>query len=246
MSYGIEPADLSDVTIGVTSFLRPNHLQQAVEGVRKNFPECKLAVADDSGDTYHAVTDTSIYLPFDSGLCKKRNALIAETDTKYFLLGSDDFVFDQSARFYVDTMLMILKINQDVDVVGGRVNNKPYEGFLEYRQGQFVRETRLLTKPNQMWYDVDITANYFLARTESIVPWQDELKIGGEHALWFLRMKQAGRRIVWATDVNINTATGLEQDPRYIGFRRRAIEGHRRMKEILGIEHYIDFNGQIS
>ena len=248
--------NLSDVTIGITAFLRPGYLRNAIETVGVSFPECELAIADDSGYPYAGHPGnwkTSIVLPFDSGLCKKRNALVAATDTKYLLLGSDDFVFDKEARKGVEAMLLVLKTDPTIDVACGRVNNKPYEGFLEYVPGSHIRETRFeletkfgLTNDSRVWYDVDITANYFLARTETIVPWQDELKIGGEHALWFLRMGQAGRRFVWVPGVNINTATGLEQDSRYIGFRRRAFDGHNRMKQILDIKDYIDFNGHKS
>ena len=246
--------NLSDVTIGITSFLRPKHLEHAINTAQHNFPDAHLIVADDSDvGTPVWLTDEWILLPFDSGLCKKRNALVAATDTKYLLLGSDDFVFDKEARKGVEAMLLVLKTDPTIDVACGRVNNKPYEGFLEYVPGSHIRETRFeletrfgLTNDSRVWYDVDITANYFLARTETIVPWQDELKIGGEHALWFLRMGQAGRRFVWVPGVNINTATGLEQDSRYIGFRRRAFDGHNRMKQILDIKDYIDFNGHKS
>jgi hypothetical protein len=41
---------LHDVTILITSFLRPGYLRDCLAGIRRNLPECKVIVVDDGGD----------------------------------------------------------------------------------------------------------------------------------------------------------------------------------------------------
>jgi hypothetical protein len=178
--------------------------------------------------------------------------MVDHTGTKYFLLGTDDFIFDEQATSGVLEMKAVLDQHPHLDVVAGRVNNKPYEGYLDYNpSNDYLRESKLdesFRNADTEYYIVDIAVNYFLARTGKILPWQEELKIGGEHALWYLRMKQANRLTAWSPFANINTQPYdlAKQDPRYKEFRWRAKDGHEKMKKILGIQRYIDFNGVIS
>lgn len=246
--------NLSDVTIGITSFLRPGYLMEAVAGVKEYFPECAVLVADDS-DSIPWIEGTSVVmLPFDSGLSKKRNALVQRTKTKYFLLGTDDFIFDKRARNGVEKMRQVLEDYPHIDVAAGRVNNKVYEGNLEYVPGSHIKEIYYDGLEN--WsletfneetrvFSADITANYFLAKTNSIVPWEESLKIGGEHVMWFLKMSGEDRVIDWVPGADIYTQmyNPNKQDPRYNAFRARAIQGHEQMKKLLNIKKYIDFNG---
>jgi hypothetical protein len=141
--------------------------------------------------------------------------------------------------------------NPDVVVAGGRVDNRPYEGFLEYVPGQYIREIRLDTKFPVPFIPVDLTINYFLGRTEVMkeFPWPEEMRIGGEHVCFFLDLKQARRTVVWVPGVNISTLhLGQEaQDPRYDGYRRRAISlGHPLMKKRYDIKEYVGFAGDRS
>ncbi|VVB52770.1 Uncharacterised protein [uncultured archaeon] len=239
---------MSDVTIGVTAFLRYPRLVQALKGIAHFFPECQSIVASDGNENIPSHKGTSIHMVFDSGLCAKRNAIVGCTKTKYLLMCSDDYEF-ASARSGVEKMKAVLDRHAALDVAGGRVNGRLYEGFLDYHPGSHIREIRLRENYNYNveFYRCDITANYFLARTNRLLPWPEELKIGGEHAYWFLKMKQAGALTCYVPDANIDTQQHAETpDPAYVAYRRRAYEGHRRMKEMLDIKTYVDFDGRES
>lgn len=239
---------LNDVTICVTSFLRPGYLKECLRGIHENLPECRVQVVDDSGrDIDTTPCDGCVFLPFDSGLPAKRNAGVTICSTKYWVPGHDDFDFStQEAREGLLKLVKVLDENPDVDVAGGRVHNDPYEGFLEWVPGSHIKETWLKTDGTKEFYPVDLTVNYFLARTDRIVPWDERMKIGGEHGDWFLEMKEQGRKTVWVPGVNITTLQlGPEaQDERYPAFRGRARElGHKIFKEKRNIVDYIGFDG---
>jgi hypothetical protein len=239
---------LTDITIGITSFLRPGYVQACLDGIFNNLPECKVIVADDSDGTAGR-EKFAILMPFDSGLSAKRNALVQATRTKYWLSGHDDFDFSTpEAREGLKTLVEVLDWNPNIDVAGGRVHNNPYEGFLEYVEGAYIREHPLRPDGLRPFYPVDLTVNYFLARTDRIVPWDERMKIGGEHGDWFLEMKFQGRKTVWVPNVSITTLQLGDapevQDPRYGQYRQRAVSlGHRIFKEKRNIKQYIGFGG---
>ena len=249
-------SDLRDITILITSFLRAGYLQKCLEGIVTNLPECKILIVDDSdgGFIYPHVEgiydDQFVALPFDSGLSAKRNAGVKAARTKYILLGCDDFDFStRKARRGIEIMLYFLDVMNNVDVVGGRVNGNPYEGFLEYVPGEYIRETRLDTSFAAMEIDAaicDLTVNYFLGRAEVMkqFPWPQEMKIGGEHVCFFLDLKLAGRRVAWVNGANITTLKlGPEaQHPDYANYRARARTlGHPLMMKRYKIREYISF-----
>lgn len=256
---------LSDVTIGISSFLRAGYLAECLKAIDKHLPECGTLVVDDSGSyfldhvkrgTFDQSRSYPIYtLPFDAGLSRKRNESVRRCRTKYFLLYCDDFKADEECRAGVERMIEVLDGRTEAAVAGGRVDSRPYECFLEYKPGEYIRELRPPSLPhlhgNSLPARVDLTANYFLARTELIrdIPWEDRCRIGGEHGLWFIRMKQAGRITLWVPGVNVKTIMlgASAKDPRYDEFRGRAYEqGHKVMKEILDIRFYRGMAGDVS
>lgn len=255
---------LDDITIIIPTFHRRGYLFDCLAGIRENLPECDVIVVSDDGVIPQ--TANEIYLPYDSGLTAKRNAGVARVQTKYTLMGCDDFDFstDDVRRGIIDMHSILseseIDIGREIDVVCGRVNDRAYEGFLEYFSGEYIMEHRLdfrsppayRMKPFLIW-KIDIAANYFLARTDvlSVVPWDESIRpIGGEHADWFLDMKENNMMVVFPTPyANINTMPydASKQDPRYKEFRRRALTtGHALMKKKRNIKQYIDFNGGMS
>jgi glycosyltransferase involved in cell wall biosynthesis len=245
---------LQDITVLITSFLRPGYLTEALSSIRRN-SDAQIVVADDSGN--EARSEGWIYLPFDSGLPAKRNACVEMTRTKYALLGCDDFDFTEDAMAGVVRMREVLEAHPDVDVVVGRYGNNPYEGFLEWVEGSHIKETRLethrtaplYTEPYPVW-KIDIGVNFFLARTSALreIPWDTRYKIGGEHGDWFLDLKLAGKLVVFLPGANINPqrADNSKQDPRYGAFRGRCWDGHYAFKAKRNVKHYIDFGGGVS
>ena len=234
--------NMSDVTILVTSFLRPGCLAECMASIKLWLPDCKVIVIDD-GDLPLALPDPGncdwslIRLPFDSGLSAKRNAGVKAATTKYVLLGCDDFYFFDAARKGIELLIDALglfgpdnlRVRNSVVLASGRVDDNPYEGFLEYKKGEYIKETRADVSSSVHEGDcqlVDLTVNYFLARTEALkqFPWPEEMKIGGEHVCLFLDLKLAGKNVAWVKGVNVTTQLydPSKQDPRYAQFRARA------------------------
>lgn len=229
---------LYKVTILITSFLRPGYLADCLAGIKKNLPEVKVIVVDDGGATGKGV----ISLPFDSGLSAKRNRGVEATKTGYLLMGSDDFDFSTvEARNGILKLLAVLETNPDVDIAGGHVDGNVYEGNLVVAPGQYIAQTKLNITKNIT--PCDLVVNYFLARTASIrpYPWDERMKIGGEHGDWFLTLKDNGLKVVAVSDVNITSLPydRTKEDPRYASFRGRAKDlGHRIFLRKRGISEF--------
>jgi hypothetical protein len=250
---------LAEVTILITSFLRDGYLKECLAGLRGNIPECHIIIADDSiPENVHTPevqverpedNVTWIGMSFDSGLSAKRNAGVRACKTKYLLLGCDDFDFStKEARTGILKLISALDEFANLSVAGGRVDNRPYEGFLHYDRGNCIRETRLPVDDLGDGYIglCDITVNYFLGRTEVMkqFPWPEEMKIGGEHVCFFLDLKLAGRKVAFVKGANITTLKlGPEaQHPDYAKYRQRALTlGHPLMLQRYGVKYYIGF-----
>jgi hypothetical protein len=248
---------LSDTTIIIPTFHRRGYLRDCLHGISWNLPECDVIVVSDDDEGTKGNCTVWRTLPYDTGLTGKRNLGVNLTRTKYTLIGSDDYDFSTTwARKSVIEMMMVLKYNQCVDVVAGRVNNKPYEGFLEYVKGSYIKEHRLhatdvpfILKPFVL-YSIDIAANFFLARTEVLreIPWDANIRpIGGEHADFFLDLKAAGKCVAFLPYANINTFPydASKQHPDYREFRRRANIGHELMMRKRDIKDYYGFDQQV-
>lgn len=231
--------NLSNVTILITSFLRPGYLTDCLAGIKKNLPECQVVVVDD-GD---AKGDDIISMPFDSGLSAKRNVGVAATHTTYLLMGSDDFDFStKEARDGIEKMVGLLDADSTIDIAGGHVNGEVYEGNLFVAPGQYIAQSRVSPLPSGV-SPCDLVVNYFVARTESIrpFPWDERMKIGGEHGDWFLTLRDNGKKVVAISGVNITTLphNASKEDPRYSAFRARAKNlGHKIFLHKRGVSHF--------
>src|SRR5487761_162827 len=211
-------ADFRKIAIGIKTFLRDSHLYAAVQSILVNMPCAQILIADDGRiDSYkfsfyenlkkagHQV----IVLPFDSGFGKKSNILTTLNIRPYLLIGSDDFDFTREAAQGVLKLQEILDYCPEVHIASGRVRNRPYEFYLEEKDG-VVTEIPVTPSPGSTvpwYYDVDLTVNYCLIRQEVFkkVRWDDDAKIGqGEHAAWFLDVRHAGFKVAYVPGVSIN------------------------------------------
>ncbi len=232
---------LSDVTILITSFLRPGYLADCLVGIKSNLPECQVIVVDD-GDLAEVTGEGIISMPFDSGLSAKRNCGVAATKTRYLLMGSDDFDFStEEARQGIEKMVAVLNEYPDIDVAGGHVNGQVYEGNLTVAPGQYIAQSYLASSSEIT--KCDLVVNYFVARVQSIrpYPWDERMKIGGEHGDWFLTLKDNGLKVVAISDVNINTlpVDATKEDARYSRFRARAKNlGHKVFLRKRGVSQF--------
>jgi len=248
--------NLSNVTIAITTFLRPGYLKQALVGCLNNFPECPRIVAVDDGG-YTPVADWAhsllpVVLPFDSGLTAKRNAAVKFTKTPYVLMASDDYDFRAPyVRAGVERLIATLDAHPEISVAVGTFNRKWYQGFLEYEPGKYIKEIPLqrdtmptYTKPYPA-FKVDIGINYFVARTAALreCPWDESIRpIGGEHGDWFLSLKKQQKVVVWVPDCYIESMLLNEkwQHSGYRDYRRRAHLGHEIFLKKWSVANYIE------
>ena len=245
---------LSDVTIAITAGFRPGYLHQALLGIKRNLPECKVVVVNDDGPRPHPDNVIWKELPTDTFVTKKRNEAVKLVDTKYTLMTADDYDFTVGVRAAVIRMTEILDKYQQADVIAGTFNDRRYEGYLTTVKGEYIKETRLneaINKPNhEGLYKVDIAAFWFLARTSTLryVPWDETIgPIGGEHADWFLDMKAANRIVLWTPGLNMHEQPKdlRMEHPEYRKMRWRCIQGHNLMLAKRGVNRYYGFDEEI-
>jgi len=251
---------LQNITIVIPTFHRRGYLAECFRAVEANLPECSVVVAqDDGGDCTWEYNTCWAKLPYDSGLTAKRNAAVRLVETPYVLMGSDDFDFSTpDARKGIIDMMLAAELHPEIDVIVGSYKERPYHGFLEYVPGKYIKEHRLdvnkqlpiIDNSFKLW-KIDIGPNYFLARTEVLkeIPWDETIRpIGGEHADFYLDLKEADKLVVYIPFVNINEQPRdrSKEHPNYREFRARCWDGHALMKKKRNITQYVDFNGGVS
>jgi GT2 family glycosyltransferase len=247
-----------NVTILVKTFERPRCLLRLLHSLRRLEIRSPILIADDSAEPYVSAAVSNFpdlavkgfELPFDSGLSRGRNYLLEKTESPFFLLCDDDFIFDQ--RTSIDTMARLLRMH-DLDLVGGECFDliplnvrDAWVHFKRWRWGFFPalldrhggRRRRFagtfqaderggwIMKPMSVDGELvrcDYVLNFFLARTEVI-----QKKLGGwtdslkvgEHEDFFLRAKLAGLRVGFAPGVGVLHLP--ESDASYLSYRLRA------------------------
>ena len=260
-------SDLSQVSIGIKTFLRDELLWKTVFDIGLSMPEVQMIIADDGENTdekqirYRQIRHfghTVIEMLFDSGFGSKSNRIAEVVKRPYLLIGSDDFDFGQDfVREGIERMLEALECNPDLDVVSGRVNNRPYEFKLTEQDG-VVTEIPLTAEDRYYhWTNAeyrggytpcDLTVNYSLVRTNIFakgIHWDDDQIIGqGEHGAFFVDLKRAGLKVAYIPGVNINEQS-QQSNPIYDAYRARARNSERSCFVKRGIKKYILGDGQI-
>lgn len=245
--------DLSNVSIGIKTFLRDAMLYKTIADIIDTMPEVRIVIADDGNSNWEktglynglrARGDCVIQMPFDSGFGAKSNAIAGRLERKYLLIGSDDFDFS-SARPGIEKLVETLDNYPNIDIASGRVNNNPYE-FILMDSGDEVRELRVY--PDKYMLICDLTVNYSLMRASVLkkVKWDDDVKIGGgEHGAFFVDCKRAGIVTAYVPGVGIREQTNARPDIDYFNYRRRALSPERPCFDRRGIKRYILGSGQV-
>jgi hypothetical protein len=255
--------DLSNVSVGIRTFLRDEALKDAISGIQETMPEVEIVIADDGRPSaekdclYYDLNDSgdhfASYYPFDSGFGFKSNRIVENFSEKYLLIGSDDFDFrPASVRYGIEKLTWTLDNYPDLDIVSGRVNDWPYEFYLHYNEdGTEVKEV----PANNFCYDltklpylpVDLTVNYNLIRRKVFdkVSWDEVIKIGGgEHFGFYADCKEHGYKVAWVPGVSIKQQPRRDPDE-YRVYRARANDPARPAFDSRGIRKYTLGDGRI-
>ena len=188
-------ADLSDVTLAIKTFERPQALERLLASIREHYPTINVAIADDSerpsfdvGNVGHFVRYHG--LEFDVGLSAGRNFLVKNIETRYTVILDDDFVF--TAQTDLERWLHGMQSGRSKYALIGGCCVRPdgreqhYEGFMiDDKKRRALRLVRVV--PTDL-APVHITLNFFIAQTEvlRLVQWDDRFKVG-EHEDFFWR-----------------------------------------------------------
>lgn len=249
---------LTQVSIGIRTFLRDGKLFAAIDGIQKTMPEVKMIIADcgdmtEEKDSFYASLiregHTVLHLDFDAGFGATSNKIVDALDRPYLLIGSDDFDFyPPVVRQGIENMLAVLE-NTNVDVASGRVGQHgAYEFNLEEKDG-IVTEHRVQIPNNPTpWYvECDLTVNYCLCKKRIFekVRWDDDVRIGGgEHGSWFLDLKRAGFKTAYVPGVSIEEQRGSDS-ARYRQYRMRSANPERPCFDYRGVRKYILGGGRV-
>jgi glycosyltransferase involved in cell wall biosynthesis len=80
-------------------------------------------VADDSRVPGEIEGVHTIAMPYNTGISMGRNRALQETDTSYFLLLDDDFVFSHRQR--LGELVAFMDRHSEVDILGGHYIDLP-------------------------------------------------------------------------------------------------------------------------
>ena len=191
--------DLSDVTIAIKTFERPQSLKRLVQSIRCFYPSMPIVIADDSETprpgTVQGLSPVEYWcLPFDLGVSCGRNLLAGGIGSQYVLMLEDDVEVTEESR--IETLMEGVLWN-DFDVVGSAPKDpNGREQHLEahlLRAGHTIQVQPVQTETPTA---VDFTDNCFLARTDTLraVRWDDQQKTV-DHLDFFLRCQQKGVRV---------------------------------------------------
>jgi GT2 family glycosyltransferase len=248
----------SHLTALIVSFLRYEYLEKCIESLRTSYPDINIIVGNNGpedgrkeklcqkhGARYYQ-------LPFDCGICVGRNILVEKIKTPYTLIGDDDFYYDNRAK--VEEMLEVVRA-KEADLVGGRVEEggitKNYQGFIFDKGKHFVYEKL----PDQLangdkLVKVDITFNYFVARTKMLkdVKWDEQIKVAYEHSAFFIDAKRKGYSVCFHPKAIVIHKPFIEKsDPgeyeQYKFFRMRKND-KKRFFQKYQIDYVIDMGGR--
>src|SRR5271170_2205682 len=114
---------MKDISVLITTFLRDGSLEKCINVLDQNIPEMKAIIIDDGykspskdilyrrlGNNGHAIIEA----PFDTGLSEKRNIGVKACETKYLLMGCDDFLFDHEAKVGIEKLYDVLESNPNI------------------------------------------------------------------------------------------------------------------------------------
>ena len=178
----VSPEQRREVSEGVTiifkSFQRQEMAKQLVKSIRKQFPEIKIVIADDSEKPL-MIEDPNleiVQLPFNSGLSRGLNAALKKVSTPYVMRMDDDELF--TCRTKLVQQLHFLKNHEDIGLVGFGVRDSLRWNSLKKRYNTYAKQTMHnagratsvapMTRIDEAHVVFAKVPNVFLARTELV------------------------------------------------------------------------------
>lgn len=240
----------------VKSFRRYESLLELITSVNKFYPGLEILIADDSleeAQSYPPIVNTIkefsnvkwFQMPFDLGLSAGRNLLVKEATKPYILLFDDDFVITKQTK--LERLLTVLKHNKEISLVAGLVQNQGSQPKNWVSKFSWIKKpdgNKLhMLEVNSEWElaesvefkRVDICWNFFAARRDSLLqyPWDDSIKIAGEHIDLFLTRYHGKQVSAYTPEVLVLHKPNKPNN--YIKFRDRTEVFYAMMKKKWGL-----------
>jgi GT2 family glycosyltransferase len=215
-----------NLTVVIKTFLRPACCVASVESWLLSVPGIPIVVVDDGGDVSPDLTAyptvRHIKTDFDIGISEGRNIGVEAADTRYVLLADDD----NGCSLQSDVPAALEQLQAEgLAVLGvGAYRLRDADGCLYISGRPRVEEfTRC-----------DATLNHFVGDRDSMPRWDPLIKIGGEHADYFLEARRIGAAVGATPLLSYyrTWAASRSKDPRYGKFRNRVYM--RRVREKWG------------
>ena len=198
-------------TFIIKTFERPEKLFVLLTSIEKFYPEVPIIIIDDSKKPIKKEWLPHIqyvYTEYDIGLSEGRNRAVKLVKTKYFVLLDDDMEFTEQTQ--IEVFVTLLK-KYNFDLIGGKCNYFGYNdypvlaGFFKvYRKVLYICLYKCPSDVRDL-VTVDVTENFFLAKTDVIRKhlWDAELKIE-EHESFFFNLKNNAVRVGCVPSVSVN------------------------------------------
>ena len=259
--YGREKINKVDFLI--KTFKRKESLEKLLFSIAKYYPDANVYIGDDDrkfdSKFYKALWERlfeagmqkkpkAFNLGYDVGLSAGRNFLVQNTPNVYKLLLDDDFIFTEKTDIF--KFVDILDNNKDIGVVGGSllddgVSKSHYEGSL-IKKGKTLHHLKEEKEVNEEGFlYTDIVFNFALFRNDIFkeVEWDEEIKISGEHTLFFYQLKnETNWKVAYCEEVEVNHHP--IPDLEYKKFRRRT-EFMLKVFGKIGVKKIINPNGVV-
>ena len=245
----VEDKPMGDATFLIKTFLRYNLARRAVESIRNFHGDVPIVLVDDSDAPQAFVREMEkrgvnlIRLPYDSGLSAGRNAGIQAVETERVLILDDDMIVTKDSR--LDQLLKLLA-HCDVACGSMRQNNRiiDWQGTYAFPKGGLKLvpfNKRYTVKSGVKCGEVDFGLNVLASTPEFLKahPWDPSLKIM-EHTSFFLGLKEAGAKVLFAPDCIVDHKP--ERTTTYRQFRRRK-EFRLRFFDKHGFKFHIGYSG---
>lgn len=192
---------MRDVTVVIITYDRPTALKGCLRSVRGLYPDIPILVSDngDRAENFKLCRKFGarhLKLPFDCGANMARKMGQQEVETKYWVIGEDDFIYTKDTK--LENFKLVLDHDRKIDLVGGpciRNNNigtvgstfrieAGYEAF--YRTP--IRKPVYNVIRGIPYFYCDYVRMFFMARKETPIDWEEKLYTGsGTHISIFLK-----------------------------------------------------------
>lgn len=188
---------MRDVTIVIVTFDRPIALKGCLRSIRAkySYKDVPIIVADNGKDPFtqklcRKLGAQHLKLPYDCGANMARKQGQAAVDTRYWVIGEDDFIFTRDTK--LENFKIVLDHDRKIDLIGGpciRNNNIGTIGCtfrIEEEYQTFYRTPIRQPVYSQIrgipYFYCDFVRMFFMARRDTPIDWEENIYIGsGTH-----------------------------------------------------------------